>query len=126
MGDHDSRYDRGMAMFRNLNAPAVAKMEATLGDVAPDLMRYAAEFPFGDIYARPGLEKRERQLVTLAALATRGDATAQLEVHIGIALALEITPEEIAEVFIQLAPYAGFPTAINAVLSLKSVLNAQG
>ncbi len=115
---------RGMALFRALNPEAVERMEAALGDVAPDLMRYAAAFPFGEIYARDGLDKRERQIATLACLATRGDATEQLKVHIGIARALGISDAEIAEVFIQLAPYAGFPSAINAVLALKAVRDA--
>ncbi|MEO0821619.1 MAG: carboxymuconolactone decarboxylase family protein [Pseudomonadota bacterium] len=119
--DETSREARGMAFFRAHNAKAAARMEAMLGGVAPDLMRYAAEFAFGDVYAREGLAKRDRQLVTLAALATRGDAGPQLEVHIAIALSLGIRREEIAEVFIQLAPYAGFPTAINAAAALARI-----
>ena len=121
MKQNDERFERGMALFRSLNASAADRMEASLGDVAPDLMRYAAEFAFGDIYGRGGLSKRDRQLVTLACLATRGDATDQLEVHIRVALQLGITREEIAEAFIQLAPYAGFPSAINAAMTLGRV-----
>lgn len=119
-----SAFDRGMALFKELNAPAAERMEVALSAVAPDLMRYAAAFPFGEIYARGGLEKRDRQLVTLACLATRGDARDQLKVHIGIALNMGLSKDEIAESFIQLAPYAGFPTAINAALALREVLES--
>ena len=111
---------RGLAAFQALNPDAVATLQAALSDIAPDLFRYAVSFPFGEIYQRGGLSKRDRQIATVVCLATRGDAAAQLDVHIGIALKLGIAPEELAETFIQLIPYAGFPTAINATLALRA------
>lgn len=119
MVEADDRFERGMETFRALHSEAAA----ALAPIAPDLMRCAAEFPFGDVYQRSGLAKRERQVATLAALATRGDAPSQLALRIEIALRLGVTKEEIAEVFIQLAPYAGFPTAINAAMILRETLD---
>ena len=107
--------------FRKYNAKAADGLEAALADASPDLMRYAAAFPFGEIYRREGLDLRARQVATLATLATLG-AISQLRVHIGIARKMGLTKEEIAEVFIQLAPYAGFPAAINATLALSEVM----
>lgn len=115
----------GTELFRKLAPDAFAALHTALCEVSPDLMEMAARFPFGEIYQRAGISKRDRQLVTLAALATRGDASSQLKVHIGIALRLGLTQQEIAEAFIQLVPYAGFPTAINATLLLKEVLGDQ-
>ena len=117
--DEASRYARGIELFRKLNPAAAKALEEALHPIAPDLARYASEFAFGDVYARDGLSKRERQIATLACLATRGDADGQLRVHLEIARSLGLSDEEIVEIFIQLAPYAGFPTAINAVLALK-------
>lgn len=122
MTDEDDRYARGRALFHELNPKAVEGLEEALGDVSPDLVRLAAELPFADIFSRSGLDKRTRQLIILASLATRGDAATQLSVHIRIALNLGLTPAEIAEAFLQLAPYSGFPTSINATLALKQVL----
>lgn len=114
--------ERGMAFFRDAHPEAAEAMAAALADVAPDLMRYAAAFPFGALYQREGLAKRERQIATLAALATQG-ALPQLKVHIRIALSLGLTREEISEIFLQLSAYAGFPAAINATMAAKDVFD---
>ena len=117
----DQSFERGIEFFRTYNARAADGLEAALADVSPDLMRYAAAFPFGEIYQREGMDLRARQITTLATLATLG-AQSQLRVHIGIARKMGLSKEEIAEVFIQLAPYAGFPAAINATLTLSEVI----
>ncbi len=91
--------------------------------VAPlgDLGRYIVEFAFGDIYSREGLALRERELVTVAML-TVLDRGPELRVHLGAALNVGATPEELEEVIIQTLPYAGFPTAIHAVKALRDVV----
>ena len=122
MPSASSTQSRGATMFKELNPEAFEKMTEALSDISPDLMQFAASFPFGELYTRDGLPKRERQLVTVAALAMRGDAAAQLRVHIDIALSIGIAPQELAEVFLQLAPYGGFPTAINATLILRDAV----
>ena len=118
----DARRERGMDAFRALAPDAVARLENGIGQLSPDLVAYAAEFPFGEIYERDGLEKRERQLITLACLATRGDAPQQLKIHFEIARALGIDREALVELVIQLIPYAGFPTALNAAGILLELL----
>lgn len=121
----DETYTKGMEYFRSLNAEGARNMEAALTEIAPDLMRYAAAFPFGEIYQREGLATRERQIVTLSALASIG-AIAQLKVHLGIARSLGLTREEVVEVFIQLVPYVGFPVAINATLAAVEIFADDG
>ena len=114
------RYERGMAFFRSVNPSAAEAMQQVLGDIAPDLMRYAAEFPFGDLYTRDDLDIRLRQTATLSALACGGHM-AQLKIHLQIARNIGLSRDELVAIFMQLAPYAGFPVAINAVLAVKEV-----
>lgn len=96
--------------------------------VAPlgDLGRYIVEFAFGDIYSREGLGLRDRELATVAALTVMGGREPQLKVHLGAALNVGLTEEEIKETIIQTVPYAGFPTAINAMNVFKEVLVQTG
>lgn len=84
-------------------------------NIAPDLTQYIIEFPFGEIYSRPGLDLQKKQLVTLSSLVTQGDTEQALTVHIGGALNVGLTPDEIIEAFLQLLPYAGWPKVQNAV-----------
>lgn len=114
------RYNRGLAFLRDKNPTAAKRLESAFTDIAPDLMTYVAEFPFGDLYAREGLDMRLRQTATLSALATAGHI-AQLKIHIGIAWEIGLTTEEMVEIFMQLAPYAGFPATINAIIALKEM-----
>lgn len=93
----------------------------SLADIAPDLARYVIEFPFGDVYARPGLDLRSREIATVAALTALGHAIPQLEVHIHGALNVGCTRQEVVEVIIQMAVYAGFPAALNGMQAPKRV-----
>jgi 4-carboxymuconolactone decarboxylase len=79
------------------------------------------EFPYGDIYSRSGLDLKYREIATVAALTALGNAQPQLQSHIEGALNVGCTREEIIEVIIQMAVYAGFPAAINGVTAAKEV-----
>ncbi len=96
-------------------------MIEALDGVAPDFATYLFEFPFGDIYSRPGLSLRDREIATVAALAALGTAAPQLKVHIEAGLNVGLTQEEIVEVLMQMAVYAGFPAALNGLLAAKEV-----
>lgn len=82
---------------------------------------HIAAFAFGDIYDRPGLDPRSRQLVTLGALTALGGCEAQLKVHIGAALKVGITKEEITEALLNAAVYCGFPRALTATFVAREV-----
>jgi 4-carboxymuconolactone decarboxylase len=97
-----------------------------LADIAPDFARYVIEFSFGDIYSRPGLDLRSREIATIAALAALGNAAPQLKVHIEACLNVGVSREEIVEVLIQMAVYAGFPAAVNGLFAAKEVFAARG
>ncbi len=92
-----------------------------LADIAPDFAGYLIEFPFGDIYTRPGLSLRDREIATIAALCAMGTATPQLKVHIHAGLNVGVTRDEIIETIMQMAVYAGFPAALNGLFAAKDV-----
>ena len=112
---HDDRYARGWDKLKEIDGTAGEKVIASLAPIAPDFARLLIEFPFGDVYSRPQLDLRAREIATIAALAALGNAQPQLKVHIEAALNVGCTRDEIVEVFMQMAVYAGFPAALNAV-----------
>lgn len=65
------RYQQGLAKLAEIDGQAGQQVVAALADIAPDLARYLIEFPFGDIYSRPGLDLQSRELATIAALTAR-------------------------------------------------------
>ena len=115
------RFERGLAKLREIDGEAGEQVLKSLADIAPDLGRYVIEYPFGDVYSRPGLSKRDRQIATVAALTALGNAAPQLRVHIQAALNVGLTREEIVEIMIQMSVYAGFPAALNGVFAARDV-----
>jgi 4-carboxymuconolactone decarboxylase len=116
-----SRYERGLEKLKQIDGDAGRRVVESLSDLAPDLGRYVVEFSFGDVYSRPGLDLRARELVTVAALTALGNARPQLEVHLNGALNVGCTRQELIEVMIQMAVYAGFPAALNGVAAARAV-----
>ena len=117
MSSENERYQRGLAKLSEVDGRAGEEIVAPLGDLG----RYIVEFAFGDIYSREGLGLRDREIATVAALTVMGGREPQLKVHIGAALNVGLTAEEVEEIILQTVPYAGFPTAINALNLLKTV-----
>lgn len=122
----DGRYERGLARLGEVDGEAGRRVVDSLAEVAPDLGRYVIEFAFGDVYCRPGLGLREREMATVAALAAMGNAAPQLAVHVHGALNVGVTPAEIVEIVIQMAVYAGFPAALNAMFVVREVFRERG
>lgn len=115
------RFITGQKMLQQVDGKGGEAVVESLKDIAPDFARYLLEFPFGDIYARPGLDLRSREIATVAALTAMGNAAPQLKVHIGAALHVGLTQDEIIEVIMQMAVYAGFPAALNGLFAAKEV-----
>ncbi|AWX89972.1 carboxymuconolactone decarboxylase family protein [Klebsiella quasipneumoniae] len=118
------RYTIGQEMLQRVDGSGGEAVVNSLRDIAPDFARYLIEFPFGDIYARPGLDLRSREIATIAALTALGNAEPQLKVHIAAGLNVGLTQEEITEVIMQMAVYAGFPAALNGLFAAKAVFAA--
>jgi 4-carboxymuconolactone decarboxylase len=115
------RYERGWEKLKEIDGEAGERVIESLKDIAPDLGRYTIEFPFGDVYSRPGLDLKSREIATVAALTALGNAQPQLKVHIQGALNVGCSREEIIEVIIQMAVYAGFPAALNGMFAAREV-----
>jgi 4-carboxymuconolactone decarboxylase len=107
----DERYQRGLDKLAEIDSRQAQRVIDSLADIAPDFARYLIEFPFGDIYSRPGLDLRTRELATIAALTALGNAS----------LNIGCSREEIVETIIQMAVYAGFPAALNGLFLAKEV-----
>ena len=116
-----TRYEQGLAKLREVDGHIGEQVVANLADIAPDFARYLIEFPFGDIYNRPGLDLKSREIAVVAALTALGNATPQLKVHIQGALNVGCTRDEIVETIMQMAVYAGFPAALNGLAAAKEV-----
>lgn len=115
------RYIRGLEKLREMDGRKGEEAVEAVKAISPDLARYIIEFPFGDVYSRGVLSLKEREIVTLSALAALGNALPQLKVHIHGALNVGCTRQEILEIMIQMAVYAGFPAALNGTFAAKEV-----
>jgi alkylhydroperoxidase/carboxymuconolactone decarboxylase family protein YurZ len=84
--------------------------------------QFSTEIPWGQIWSRPGLELRTRSIATVATLAAVGDLR-ELKLHVTGALRLGVKPEELREIFIQVAAYAGMPRGAAAIRVTREVLD---
>ncbi|TNV22630.1 carboxymuconolactone decarboxylase family protein [Buttiauxella sp. B2] len=121
----NERYTRGLAKLKEIDGHGGEHVIESLRDIAPDFARLLIEFPFGDIYSRPGLDLKTRELAVVASLTSLGNALPQLKVHIQGALNVGCSEQEIIEVMMQMAVYAGFPAALNGLFAAREVF-AQG
>jgi 4-carboxymuconolactone decarboxylase len=119
--DKQDRYRRGWEKLKEVDGEAGERVVDSLKDIAPDFARLLIEFPFGDIYSRPGLDLKSREIAVVAALTALGNAVPQLKVHIHGALTVGCTRQEVVEVIMQMAVYAGFPSALNGLFAAKEV-----
>ncbi len=117
-----SRFETGLERLNHIDGEAGQKVIESLQDICPDLAKYTIEYPFGDIYSRPGLDLKSREIATVAALTALGNCAPQLKVHLNAALNVGCSEEEIKEVILQMSVYAGFPSALNGMFAFKEVL----
>ncbi|MCC2277510.1 carboxymuconolactone decarboxylase family protein [Streptomyces sp. ET3-23] len=120
------RYERGLAMLDTVDGEAGHRVVESLADISPELGNQVISWAFGEIYARPELAPRERQLVTLGMLTALGGCEAQLEVHVNGALNVGLTPTEVVEALLHSAVYCGIPKALNATFVAKKVFAERG
>ncbi|MEZ8803551.1 carboxymuconolactone decarboxylase family protein [Vibrio splendidus] len=119
---NQSRFETGLEKLNHIDGVAGQQVIESLQDICPDLAKYTIEYPFGDIYSRPGLDLKSREIATVAALTALGNCAPQLKVHLNAALNVGCSEEEIKEVILQMSVYAGFPSALNGMFAFKEVL----
>ncbi len=117
----DDRFEKGMALRKSvLGAEHVDRTEAQKTDFDADYQRYITENAWGTIWARPGLDKKTRHMLTLAMLAALGKHD-ELAMHIRATRNTGVTPEELREVLLHVSVYAGVPAANSAFAIAKRV-----
>lgn len=121
-----TRHSRGLKQLAAVDGDGGVRVVEALARSFPDFAAYVVEYPFGDIYSRPGLGLREREIAVVAALCAMGNAAPQLKVHIHAALHVGCTPGEIVEVVMQMSVYAGFPAALNGLAAVREVFGEAG
>ena len=117
----DDRYERGLARLDEITKGAGEAVVERLARTSPDIARYVVEYPYGDIFCRPGLSDQQRQLAIVSALAALGYAQPELQVHIHGALNVGVSREEIVETMILISVYAGFPASLHGVRAAEAV-----
>jgi|SRR5690606_17036243 len=123
---HEDSYELGMELRRNmwgaLGAEQRVNQATHFNRPFEDLV---TSWVFGDVWQRPGLDRKARSMITLAAL-TALTKPNQLKVHVLGALANGVNVEEIREIIMHTAVYAGIPTGVEAMAAAKEALAAQG
>jgi 4-carboxymuconolactone decarboxylase len=119
---NDDRYDEGMQIRREvLGEEYVDRAQAGTTDLSRDFQAYITRAAWGDVWTRPGLDRRTRSAITLTALIAGGHWD-ELALHVRAARTNGLSPEEIAEVFLHSAVYCGVPAANHAFAVARPVL----
>jgi 4-carboxymuconolactone decarboxylase len=118
----EERYEQGMRVRREvLGDEHVDRAVARTDDVTRDFQDFITRYAWGEIWSRPGLDRRSRSLVTLALLAVLQHED-ELAMHVRAALGNGVSQEEISEVLLQVGLYAGVPTANRAFTVARKAL----
>ncbi len=112
------RYQKGAAKMKELFGA-----EPRPGMMQDDFLNITVENLFGDIWGRPGLETRERSMITVAALTVLARSP-ELKVHIRGALNIGLSREKIQEIMIHLAHYGGWPVGVNGLRIAQEVFDS--
>jgi len=113
----DERYERGRQRFLEVHDEKALRAVEGLGELGQQIVSYV----YGDLYTRPALTDRDRELGAVVALTALGRSS-QLPQHLRAALKAGLTEAELREAIMLTASIAGFPPAMNATATLKNVL----
>lgn len=117
----DDRYERGRERFLEVHDERALAAVEGLGDLG----RAIVEFAYGDVYTRPGLSLRDREIAAVAALVATGRSS-QIPQHLRASLKAGLSAEELGEIILQTATIAGFPPAMNAMSTLRTIVKESG
>ena len=121
-----SDYDTGMQTRREvLGDEHVDRATASAGDFGTPFQEFITRYAWGGPWSRTGLDRRTRSVITLTALVSLR-AENEIGMHVRAALRNGLTPEEISEIFLHTAVYAGVPAANSAFAIARRVLDEEG
>ena len=125
MTDNADQYERGMRVRREVLGDAhVDRAEASKDGFTADFQDLITRYAWGEVWSRPGLDRRTRSCITLTAMVAGGHLD-ELAMHVRAALRNGLTPDEIGEVLLQTAIYCGVPAANSAFAVAQRVLTEQ-
>ncbi len=119
-GKQPDRRKIGQRTLRKIHGDYGLAVLARLDEIAPEMKKWIIEFGFGEVYSRPGLNARSRQIATIAALVALGHTGDELRSHIRAGLRTGLSRSEVVELIMQMALYAGFPAAISGVKAAEA------
>jgi 4-carboxymuconolactone decarboxylase len=126
MTSEDSAYDRGIKVRREvLGDEHVDRAIGRTTEFTADFQDFITRYAWGEIWSRPGLDRRARSCITLTALVALGRLD-ELELHVRAAVRNGLTEREIGEVFLQTAVYCGVPAANSAFAVAQRVISETG
>lgn len=123
---NSNRLEVGKKELSKLDSSQVQRLEEAYNNFSPDLVKFTLEYGYGDIYSRDNLDKKHRQIATIAALTALGNAQPQLKFHINAGMNVGLTKENIEDIMLLMSVYSGFPSAINGINILKEVVSERG
>ncbi|MFI8417104.1 carboxymuconolactone decarboxylase family protein [Serratia sp. NPDC078593] len=122
MRQGDALTQHGREIMERLEAGLADKVTARLSELDADLPRLITDYAFGAVVGREGLDLKSREMITVASLITQGNAVGQLELHMRAALNVGVTQQELLEIVIQMAIYAGVPACMNALTVYRTAV----
>lgn len=126
MTSDSERRERGQKLLEQMVGAEQARQVCEhWREISPDFEEYVVGFLSGEIWSRPGLDRRTKSLVTIATVAALG-RTRALELNLRIALNNGATREEVTETLLQIAPYAGFPACWEGLALAAQVFRGAG
>ena len=122
-GEIEERRRRGHEKGREMLGERWERVVAAVERAGHDFANYVTEFAYGEVYNRPGLDMRSREMIAVTCLAIQG-LKPQLKTHILSSLRVGVTEDELLELFIHMALYVGFPTALFGLNAAREVIEA--
>ncbi|WP_342234493.1 carboxymuconolactone decarboxylase family protein [Inquilinus sp. OTU3971] len=122
------RLDRGAATLAKSSAASGQAVISGFDDIAPDIGRLIVEHAYGDIFVRPSLDLKMRELAACSALAAIGSKTMEtpLRVHVNAAVTAGATKTEIMETLLNLLPYVGYPVVEQGIRIASAEIDKRG
>lgn len=121
----NDKYQIGIETLEKLTGDASGKVVKNIESFSPDFGKMMIEFGFGDVYGRTHFNLREQEIITLTSLISQGAGERQLKFHFNAALHVGLSKEDIIEIIMHCAAYAGFPKASVAIEVFQQVIEQE-
>ena len=115
------RHETGMKRITEILGDIVNDTIKKFDKVSPDFSNNIVDFVYGEVYTRPGISDKTRELIAVSSMISQGNTGLPLKAHLKGMLRAGWTEEEIKETIIFIAVYAGFPNAVNAIVTAEDV-----